>query len=83
MRLIGAFFIFRGNTMLPFRQIIIYPGTMKLKLDIDIIRKNKPFIIVVGDGRARMYDLPEHGGQSVIMHQSKIKRMRLEDGDEW
>jgi hypothetical protein len=55
---------------------------MKLKLDIDIIRKNKPFIIVVGDVRARMYDLPAHGGQSVVMHQGKIKRVRLEDGEE-
>jgi hypothetical protein len=46
-------------------------------------RKNKPFIIVVGDWKAKMYDLPEHGGQTVVMHQGKIKRVKSEDGDEW
>jgi len=49
----------------------------------DIIRKNKPFIVVVGDVKAKRYDLPEHGGQTVVMHQGKIKRVKSEDGDEW
>lgn len=69
--------------MLPFKEIKIDPRTMKLGLNIDIIRKNKPFIIVVGDGKAKLYDLPEHGGQTVVMFQGKIKRVKSEDGDDW
>lgn len=69
--------------MLPFKEININPRTMKLGLNVDILRENKPFIVVVGDGKAKLYDLPEHGGQTVVMHQGKIKRVKSEDGDEW
>lgn len=52
--------------MLPFKGIEIDPMTIKLGLNVDILRKNKPFIIVVGDVKTKMYDLSEHGGETVV-----------------
>jgi len=42
--------------MIPFKELKIDPRTMKLGPNVDILRENKPFIVVVGGGKAKMYD---------------------------
>lgn len=53
------------------------------KIDIDITKFDKPFILVVSEGRAKMTELPAHGETKVVTHQGKVKRIRFDEGEEF
>lgn len=50
------------------------------KIDLDTFTQDKPFIIIVSDGRARLTKLPSHGETKVLTHQGKVKRVKFDEG---
>ncbi|WP_416826279.1 XtrA/YqaO family protein [Ectobacillus polymachus] len=62
-------------------NIEINPSTMKL--EIDIMRYNNSFAIVVCDGKAKITCLPEHGETKIVTHQGKVKRVKFDEGEEF
>lgn len=52
-------------------------------LDIDILKRDKPCVIVCSGGKAKLKELPEHGETKIITHQWKVKRVRQEEGEEF
>ncbi|MET3508448.1 XtrA/YqaO family protein [Halalkalibacter oceani] len=53
------------------------------KIELDISNQDKPFVIVVSDGRARLTVLPEHGETRVVTHQGKVKRVKFDEGEDF
>jgi hypothetical protein len=62
------------------KEMKIDPDTMRLQLDIMELN-NK--VIVIGDGKAKMADLPEFGETSIVTHQGKVKRVKWDEGEEF
>lgn len=56
------------------------PTTMKLNIDIMEIN-NK--VIVIGNGKVKYTDLPEHGETTIVTHQGKVKRVKWDEGEEF
>lgn len=52
-------------------------------LNIDILKHEKPFVIVYSGGKAKLKELPEHGETKIITHQGKVKRVRQDEGEEF
>lgn len=52
-------------------------------LTIDINETQSPFVVVYGQGKARITYLPEHGETKVVTHQGKVKRIKFDDGEEF
>ena len=53
------------------------------KIDIDTTKFDKPFVVVVSDGRARLTELPAYGETRVVTHQGKVKRVKFDEGEEF
>ncbi|MFA9459105.1 XtrA/YqaO family protein [Halalkalibacter sp. AB-rgal2] len=53
------------------------------KIEVDILKEDKPFVIVVSDGRARLTELPSHGETKLVTHQGKVKRVKFDEGEEF
>ncbi|WP_062052377.1 XtrA/YqaO family protein [Bacillus sp. JCM 19034] len=53
------------------------------KIEVDICKIDKPFVIVVSGGRARLTELPSHGETKVVTHQGKVKRVKFDEGEEF
>ncbi|MFS0674244.1 XtrA/YqaO family protein [Ornithinibacillus sp. 179-J 7C1 HS] len=52
-------------------------------LIIDINERDKPFVVVYCQGKARITYLPEHGETKIITHQGKVKRIKFDEGEEF
>ena len=59
----------------------INPSTMKL--EIDIMELPTSCVIVICDGKVKLRELPTHGEYKIVTHQGKVKRMRIEQGEEF
>ena len=59
----------------------INPSTMKL--EVDIMELPTSCVIVICDGKAKLRELPTHGEYKIVTHQGKVKRMRVEQGEEF
>nr|WP_185819986.1 XtrA/YqaO family protein [Salibacterium salarium] len=44
---------------------------------------NSSFAIVVCNGKAKLTELPDHGEAKIVMYQGKVKRVRLDEGEEF
>jgi hypothetical protein len=53
------------------------------KIELNTLELNKPCMIVISGGKARITDLPIHGETKVITHQGKIKRVKWDEGEEF
>lgn len=53
------------------------------KIDIDTTKFNRPFVVVVSEGKARLTELPAHGETRVVTHQGKVKRVKFDEGEEF
>ncbi|MDF2909519.1 MAG: hypothetical protein K0Q56_399, partial [Sporolactobacillus laevolacticus] len=62
------------------KEMKIDPATMQLNVDIMGIN-NK--VIVIGNGKVKFTDLPEHGETTIVTHQGKIKRVKWDEGEEF
>ena len=62
-------------------DLIINPSTMKL--EIDKMELPLSCVIVICDGEAKLRELPTHGEYKIVTHQGKVKRMRVEQGEEF
>lgn len=63
------------------KDVVINPKSGKI--DLDITKLDKPFVVVVSDGRARVTELPDHGETKVITHQGRVKRIKFDEGEEF
>ncbi|WP_203362427.1 XtrA/YqaO family protein [Bacillus sp. REN10] len=61
-------------------EIEIDSGTKRL---IDVLEVPNNCVVVIGDGKAKIRELPEHGEYKIIMHQGKVKRLKKEEGEEF
>lgn len=52
-------------------------------LDIDILKRDKPFAIICSEGKAKLKELPEHGETKIITQHCKVKRVRQDEGEEF
>jgi len=59
----------------------INPSTMKL--EVDIMELPTSCVIVICDGKVKLRELPTHGEYKIVTHQGKVKRMRIEQGEEF
>lgn len=59
----------------------INPSTMKL--EVDIMELPTSCVIVICDGKVKLRELPTHGEYKIVTHQGKVKRMRVEQGEEF
>lgn len=50
---------------------------------IEVEVTNSPKVILIGGGKAKIIDLPCFGETKVITHEGKIKRFRIEEGEEF
>ncbi|WP_019377688.1 XtrA/YqaO family protein [Virgibacillus halodenitrificans] len=55
----------------------------KGKLNVDIEKGEKPFVVVYCQGEAKLSYLPEHGETKVITHQGRVKRIKFDEGEEF
>ncbi|MGG1345994.1 XtrA/YqaO family protein [Bacillus subtilis] len=62
-------------------NLIINHSTKRLEIDIMKYRNN--FAVVVGDGKAKLIELPSHGETKIITHQERVKRIRIDEGEEF
>lgn len=62
------------------KEMKIDSDTMRLQLDIMELN-NK--VIVIGNGKAKVTDLPEHGETTIVTHQGKVKRVKWDEGEEF
>ncbi|WP_028977975.1 XtrA/YqaO family protein [Sporolactobacillus terrae] len=62
------------------KEMKIDTATMRLQLDIMELN-NK--VIVIGNGKAKVTDLPEHGETTIVTHQGKVKRVKWDEGEEF
>ena len=62
------------------KEMKIDPATMQLNVDIMGIN-NK--VIVIGNGKAKIADLPDFGETSIVTHQGKVKRVKWDEGEEF
>ncbi|TPE70655.1 XtrA/YqaO family protein [Halalkalibacterium halodurans] len=53
------------------------------KIEIDLMKREGPFVVVVSDGRAKITSLPPHGETKVLTHQGKVKRIKFDEGEEF
>ncbi|MCM3759194.1 XtrA/YqaO family protein [Alkalihalobacillus oceani] len=53
------------------------------QLLINVEEQDKPFVIVVSEGRARMTVLPDHGETKVVTYQGKVKRVKFDEGEDF
>lgn len=63
------------------KNLVIDPISGKIELDITNL--DKPFMLVVSDGRARLTELPNHGETRVVTHQGKVKRVKFDEGEDF
>jgi hypothetical protein len=40
-------------------------------------------VIVIGNGKVKFTDLPEHGETTIVTHQGKVKRVKWDEGEEF
>lgn len=59
----------------------INPSTMILQ--VDIMELPTSCVIVICDGKVKLRELPTHGEYKIVTHQGKVKRMRIEQGEEF
>lgn len=52
-----------------------------LVIKVDEIPKN--CVIVIGDGKAKIKELPAYGELTVITHQQRVRRIKIEEGEEF
>lgn len=52
-------------------------------LTVDIMDIPTSCVIVICDGKAKLRELPTHGEYKIVTHQGKVKRMRMEEGEEF
>lgn len=62
------------------KEMKVDPATMRLELDIMELN-NK--VIVIGDGKVKMADLPNFGETRIVTHQGKVKRVKWDEGEEF
>jgi hypothetical protein len=53
------------------------------KIELDNTNYCKPVIIMISNGKAKQSYLPDHGETRVITHQGKLKRVRLDEGEDF
>ncbi|MBP3950315.1 XtrA/YqaO family protein [Bacillus suaedae] len=53
------------------------------KIELDILKQDKPIVLVVSDGRVRFTELPVHGETIVVTHQGKVKRVKFDEGEDF
>jgi hypothetical protein len=53
-----------------------------MQLNVDIMGINNK-VIVIGNGKVKFTDLPEHGETTIVTHQGKIKRVKWDEGEEF
>jgi hypothetical protein len=63
------------------RELKINPSTKRL--EIDIMEIPRSCVIIICDGKAKIRELPPYGEYKIITHQGKVKRMRIEEGEEF
>ncbi|ARX66050.1 XtrA/YqaO family protein [Bacillus thuringiensis] len=54
-----------------------------LKIEIDIMKYNNVFAIIVCDGKAKLTELPSYGETKIVTHQGKVKRVKFDEGEEF
>lgn len=54
-----------------------------MQLTVDIMDIPTSCVIVICDGKAKLRELPTHGEYKIVTHQGKVKRMRVEQGEEF
>lgn len=52
-------------------------------LDFDTMDISSSCVIVISDGKAKIRELPEHGEYKIVTFQGRVKRMRMEEGEEF
>lgn len=62
-------------------ELNINPSTMKL--EVDIMEIPTSCVIIICDGKVKLRGLPTHGEYKIVTHQGKVKRMRMEEGEEF
>lgn len=55
----------------------------KGKLNVDIEKGEKPFVVVYCQGEAKISYLPEYGETKVVTHQGRVKRIKWDEGEEF
>lgn len=53
-----------------------------MKLNIDIMEINNK-VIVIGNGKVKYTDLPEHRETTIVTQQGKVKRVKWDEGEEF
>lgn len=61
------------------KELTVDLKTMKIQVEVT----NTPMIILIGGGKAKLMELPTYGETKVITHEGKIKRFRVEEGEEF
>ncbi|WP_112181393.1 XtrA/YqaO family protein [Paraliobacillus zengyii] len=62
-------------------KLIIKQGAEKFNIEIPIKEGNWPFIVVYCEGIAKKTYLPGHGETKIITHQGTVKRVKVEEGE--
>lgn len=57
--------------------------TNTMQLTVDIMDIPTSCVIVICDGKVKLRELPTHGEYKIVTHQGKVKRMRIEQGEEF
>lgn len=52
-------------------------------LNIDIMELPINCVVVISEGKAKVWEFPEHGEYRIVTHQGKIRRMRREEGEDF
>ncbi|UTR16850.1 XtrA/YqaO family protein [Salipaludibacillus sp. LMS25] len=61
------------------KEIPIHLKEAKLTVSID----SHPMLIVIDQGKAKSYHLPNFGETVVVCHNGKVKRIKIEEGEEF
>jgi hypothetical protein len=60
-------------------DVEINPDT--LKLEIDALRCNGSFVVIVCNGKARLTNLPTFGETNIVTHDGLVKRVKFNEGE--
>ncbi|SDZ37886.1 hypothetical protein SAMN05421736_11148 [Evansella caseinilytica] len=61
------------------KEIPILLKEAKLTVSIE----SHPMLIVIDQGKAKSYHLPNFGETVVVCHNGKVKRVKIEEGEEF
>ena len=57
--------------------------TSTMILTLDIMELPPSCVLVICDGKVKLRELPPNGEYKIVTHQSKVKRMRRDEGEEF